>query len=178
MTPHDTAALRALVRTLPDFPAPGIQFRDITPLLADAGGLDAALDAMLDGLRPGDVDCVAAIEARGFLLAGALARQLQAGLVPVRKPGKLPGKRIGIDYALEYGQDRLEMHTGAFRAGARVLIVDDVIATGGTALACGQLIERAGGLVSGFRFLIDLPDLGGRRRLDGRGWTSRAVLDY
>jgi adenine phosphoribosyltransferase len=178
MTPHDTAALRALVRTLPDFPAPGIQFRDITPLLADAGGLDAALGAMLDGLRPGDVDCVAAIEARGFLLAGALARQLHAGLVPVRKPGKLPGERIGIDYALEYGQDRLEMHTGAFRAGARVLIVDDVIATGGTALACGQLIEQAGGLVSGFRFLIDLPDLGGRRRLDGRGWTSRAVLDY
>lgn len=176
--PSDLAPLRALIRTIPDFPEPGIQFRDITPLLADARGLTQALDALERSIEPASVDIVAAIEARGFLLAGALAQRLGAGLVPVRKPGKLPGTTLGVDYALEYGSDRLEMHVGAFASGARVLVLDDLIATGGTAVACGELVERAGGRLVGFRFLIDLPALGGSALLAARGWNSHALLQY
>jgi adenine phosphoribosyltransferase len=157
MTSCPLDLLRSLIRTLPDFPEPGIQFRDITP---------------------GSVDVIAAIEARGFLLAGGLARGLGCGLIPVRKPGKLPGPSVGVDYSLEYGTDRLEMHVGAFAPGARVLVVDDLIATGGTAAACGELVERAGGRLVGFRFLIDLPELGGAAALARRGWQARAVLTY
>lgn len=174
----DIERLRALIRPIPDFPSPGILFRDITPLLADAQGLAHAIDALAATIAPGSVDIVAAIEARGFLLAGALARQLAAGLVPIRKPGKLPGDTHAVDYALEYGTDRLEMHTGAFVAGARVLVLDDLIATGGTALAAGELIERAGGVISGFRFLIDLPELGGAARLAERGWDHRHLMSF
>jgi adenine phosphoribosyltransferase len=178
MTPCPLDLLRSLIRTLPDFPEPGIQFRDITPLLADARGLAQAVAAMEHDIAPGSVDVIAAIEARGFLLAGGLARGLGCGLVPIRKPGKLPGPSVGIDYSLEYGTDRLEMHVGAFAPGARVLVVDDLIATGGTAAACGELVERAGGRLVGFRFLIDLPELGGAAELARRGWQSRAVLTY
>ena len=176
--PSDLAPLRSLIRTIPDFPEPGIQFRDITPLLADARGLTQALDALERSIEPASVDIVAAIEARGFLLAGALAQRLGAGVVPVRKPGKLPGPTLGVDYALEYGSDRLEMHVGAFARGARVLVLDDLIATGGTAVACGELVERAGGQLIGFRFLIDLPALGGSALLAARGWSSHALLQY
>jgi adenine phosphoribosyltransferase len=178
MKDPDFDLLYALVRTIADFPAPGIQFRDITPLLADARGLTLALDGLAHDIAPGSVDAVVAIEARGFLLAGALAQRLGCGLVPVRKPGKLPGATLGIDYALEYGRDRLEMHVGAITPGARVLVLDDLIATGGTALACGELVERAGGRVTGFRFLIDLPALGGSRLIAERGWPARALLNY
>ncbi len=176
--PSDLAPLRSLIRTIPDFPEPGIQFRDITPLLADARGLTQALDALERSIEPASVDIVAAIEARGFLLAGALAQRLGAGVVPVRKPGKLPGPTLGVDYALEYGSDRLEMHVGAFASGSRVLVLDDLIATGGTAVACGELVERAGGQLIGFRFLIDLPALGGSALLAARGWGSHALLHY
>ncbi len=176
--PSDLAPLRSLIRTIPDFPEPGIQFRDITPLLADARGLTQALDALERSIEPASVDIVAAIEARGFLLAGALAQRLGAGVVPVRKPGKLPGPPLGVDSALEYGSDRLEMHVGAFASGSRVLVLDDLIATGGTAVACGELVERAGGQLIGFRFLIDLPALGGSALLAARGWGSHALLRY
>ena len=178
MKDADFDLLYRLVRTIADFPTPGIQFRDITPLLADARGLALALDGLAHDLAPGSVDAVVAIEARGFLLAGALAQRLGCGLVPVRKPGKLPGATLGIDYALEYGSDRLEMHVGAITPGARVLVLDDLIATGGTALACGELVERAGGHVAGFRFLIDLPALGGSRLIAERGWSTQALLSY
>ena len=178
MTSCPLDLLRSLIRTLPDFPEPGIQFRDITPLLADARGLAQAVAAMDHDIAPGSVDVIAAIEARGFLLAGGLARGLGCGLIPVRKPGKLPGPRVGVDYSLEYGTDRLEMHVGAFAPGARVLVVDDLIATGGTAAACGELVEQAGGRLVGFRFLIDLPELGGAAELARRGWQARAVLTY
>lgn len=178
MSHDDTALLYSLVRTIPDFPSPGIRFRDIMPMLADPRGLALALDALAQGIAPGSVDVVAAIEARGFLLGGALAQRLGCGLVAVRKPGKLPGPATGIDYALEYGTDRLEMHVGAFSPGARVLVTDDLIATGGTASACGELIERAGGHITGFRFLIDLPELGGAQRLISRGWPTTAVMQF
>jgi adenine phosphoribosyltransferase len=178
MTSCPLDLLRSLIRTLPDFPEPGIQFRDITPLLADARGLAQAISEMERDIAPGSVDVIAAIEARGFLLAGGLARGLGCGLIPVRKPGKLPGPSVGVDYSLEYGTDRLEMHVGAFAPGARVLVVDDLIATGGTAAACGELVERAGGRLVGFRFLIDLPELGGAAELARRGWQARAVLTY
>ncbi|MCQ9374980.1 adenine phosphoribosyltransferase [Methyloversatilis sp. XJ19-13] len=178
MNIDDARHLQALIRTIPDFPSPGIQFRDVMPLLADAHGFSLALEALAEGVAPHSIDLVAAIEARGFLLGGAVAQRLGCGLLPVRKPGKLPGPNHGIDYALEYGSDRLEMQVGAVKPGARVLVIDDLIATGGTALACGELIARAGGDVAGFRFLIDLPALGGTARLAAQGWDARALLRY
>ena len=156
--------LKALVRTISDFPKPGIEYRDITALLLDRVGLAAAVDALGASVDQ-PVDLVAAIEARGFAIGGALAVKLGAGLLLVRKDGKLPGATIAEDYALEYGTDRLEMHVDAVAPGARVLIIDDLIATGGTALAAVRLVRRAGGSVVGARFLIDLPGLGGAKAL-------------
>jgi adenine phosphoribosyltransferase len=153
------------VRDVPDFPKPGIVFKDITPLLADAGLFRQALEALAGraaALRP---DKVVAIESRGFIFGGALAHILGVGLVPVRKPGKLPWRKIGRSYALEYGTDLLEMHEDAVGAGERALVVDDVIATGGTARAVGELIESVGARVAGFSFLIELSFLHGRDQL-------------
>ena len=169
--------LKALVRTIPDFPRPGIQFRDITTLLLDRDGLAGAVDA-LEATIDGPVDLVAAIEARGFAIGGALAVKLGAGLLLVRKDGKLPGAIITEDYALEYGTDRLQMHVDAVTPGARVLIVDDLIATGGTALAAVRLVRRAGGEVVGARFLIDLPDHGGSRLLVEAGVETRSLFAF
>ncbi len=169
--------LKALVRTIPDFPRPGIQFRDITTLLLDRDGLAGAVGALAETVD-GRVDLVAAIEARGFAIGGALAVKMGAGLLLVRKDGKLPGATIAEDYALEYGTDRLQMHIDAVTPGARVLIVDDLIATGGTALAAVRLVRRAGGEVVGARFLIDLPDLGGSRALVEAGVETRSLFAF
>ena len=169
--------LKALVRTIPDFPKPGIQFRDVTTLLLDSGGLARTVGA-LAGTVDGPVDLVAAIEARGFAIGGALAVKLRAGLLLIRKDGKLPGATIAEDYALEYGSDRLAMHVDACAPGARVLIVDDLLATGGTALAAARLIQRAGGEIVGARFVIDLPDLGGGKALAEAGIEAISLIEF
>ena len=169
--------LKALVRTIPDFPKPGIQFRDVTTLLLDSGGLARTADALADTVD-GPVDLVAAIEARGFAIGGALAVKLGAGLLLIRKDGKLPGATIAEDYALEYGSDRLAMHVDACSPGARVLIIDDLLATGGTALAAARLIKRAGGEIAGARFVIDLPDLGGSRVLAEAGIDTASLFEF
>lgn len=174
MTPED---LRALVRTIPDYPKPGIQFRDVTTLLLHAEGFAAAIEALAESV-PADVDLVAGMEARGFVVATALALKLGAGLLLIRKDGKLPGATIAEDYALEYGTDRLTMHVDACTPGARVLLADDLIATGGTALAAVRLVRRAGGEIAGARFLIDLPDLGGAARLQAEGIDTKSLLAF
>ncbi len=169
--------LKALVRTIPDHPKPGIQFRDITTLLLHAEGFAAAIDhlAASVGEKP---DLVAGMEARGFVVATALALKLGAGLLLIRKDGKLPGATIAEDYALEYGTDRLTMHVDACAPGAKVLLADDLIATGGTALAAARLVRRAGGEVVGARFLIDLPDLGGAAKLEADRIETESLLAF
>jgi adenine phosphoribosyltransferase len=157
--------LTAFIRAVPDFPKPGILFRDITPLLADARALAAAIDRLAAPWRNARLDAIAAVEARGFLFATPLALALGVGVIPVRKPGKLPADTIEYEYDLEYGRDRLQMHRDVLPAGARVLVVDDVLATGGTAAACMKLIEAGGGKVAGAAFLVEIEPLGGRARL-------------
>lgn len=173
-----TIDLRALVRTIPDFPKPGILFRDITTLLLDPAGFAAAIDRLAEAARPYGADLVAGIEARGFLFAAPVAAAIGAGLLPVRKPGKLPGARVGIDYALEYGTDRLEMHEGACLPGHRVLLIDDLIATGGTARATVALLRGAGAEVPAALFAIDLPDLGGAAALRADGVAVHALMAF
>lgn len=173
-----TDDLKALVRTIPDFPKPGIQFRDITTLLIDPDGFAAAVERLVALARPYEADLIAGIEARGFIFSAPVATALGAGLLPVRKPGKLPGPRIGIDYALEYGSDRLEIHEGACLPGHRVLLVDDLIATGGTALATVELLRRSGATVPAALFAIDLPELGGADRLRDSGVAAHALMSF
>lgn len=170
--------LAALVRTIPDFPKPGIQFRDVTTLLADPAGFGALVEHMAVIARPLDPDLIVGIEARGFILGAALAQALGKGFVPVRKPGKLPGRTVGIDYVLEYGADRLELHEGQVPKGARVLLVDDLIATGGTAIAAAQLLREQGADVLMALFAIDLPDLGGMAGLEREGVMSAAIIAF
>lgn len=156
---------RSRIRTIPDFPKAGIQFRDITTLLADPLGFRKTVDELVQQYVGVAIDKVAGIEARGFILGGAIAHQLATGFVPIRKSGKLPFDTIGEDYTLEYGSDRLEIHSDAIADGDLVLLVDDLIATGGTAEAAVKLIRAAGGTVAAACFVIDLPDLGGARRI-------------
>jgi adenine phosphoribosyltransferase len=169
--------LAALIRDIPDFPKPGIGFKDITPLLADPAGLDAAVGALAEHARPLDVDVVIAAEARGFLLGTALARELGAGFVLARKPGKLPYTTVRAEYLLEYGTDALELHTDAVASGARVLVHDDLLATGGTARALCELVEQLDGQVVGCSFLIELTFLHGRDRLAGHDVHSLVRYD-
>ena len=159
--------LRGLIRDIPDFPTAGIVFKDITPLLLDHAAVRFAVGELAGWARPRDVDYVVAAEARGFILGAALALELDAGFVPARKPGKLPADTISAEYILEYGVDALEMHADALADGARVLIHDDLLATGGTARALAELVEGLGGNVVGFAFLVELRFLEGRRRLEG-----------
>lgn len=173
----DNDDLKALIRTIPDFPKPGIQFRDITTLLLDPEGFAASIER-LAARAPGPTDLVAGIEARGFVVAAALAQRLGAGLLLVRKDGKLPGATIAEDYALEYGTDRLAMHVDACAPGARVLLADDLLATGGTALAAARLIHRAGGEVTAAHFIVDLPELGGGARLRESGIAVHALVEF
>ena len=175
--PDSAAELAALVRTIRDFPRPGIAFRDITTLFLDSAGLARTVELLATTVE-GPVDLVAGIEARGFAIGGALAVALGAGLLLVRKDGKLPGATIAEDYALEYGSDRLAMHVDACAPGARVLIVDDLLATGGTALAAARLVERAKGTIVGARFIIDLPRLGGGAKLAEAGIESRSLIAF
>jgi adenine phosphoribosyltransferase len=160
--------LRSLIRDIPDFPRPGIGFKDITPLLADADALAEGVRGLAEYARPLEVDCVVAAEARGFLLGPALALELGAGFVLARKPGKLPYETVSAEYLLEYGGGQLELHTDAVASGKRVLVHDDLLATGGTAAALCDLVEQLGGEVVGCGFLIELAYLGGRERLAGR----------
>jgi adenine phosphoribosyltransferase len=168
--------LRGFVRDIPDFPRPGIVFKDITPLLLDPGGLDHAVDGLAAFAQPLGVDLVVAAEARGFILGGALARQLGAGFVPARKPGKLPHQTMEVRYELEYGIDALEVHADALAGGARVLVHDDLLATGGTARAVCDLVSSLGGEIVACAFLIELSFLGGRARLAPH--RVYALIDY
>jgi adenine phosphoribosyltransferase len=168
--------LRDHIRDIPDFPKPGIVFKDITPLLLDPVACDDAVSRLAAWARPREVDLVVAAEARGFILGGALARELGAGFVPARKPGKLPHDTVSAEYILEYGVDALEMHADALAHGARVLIHDDLLATGGTALALCELVERLGAHVVGLAFVIELTFLGGREKLAGH--DVHALIDY
>ena len=169
--------LKALIRTVPDFPKPGIQFRDVTTLLVDARGFADSIDR-LAALVSDPPDLVAGIEARGFVVAAALARTLGAGLLLVRKDGRLPGATIAEDYALEYGTDRLAIHVDACAPGKRVLLADDLLATGGTALAAARLLRRAGAEVTQAVFIVDLPELGGAALLRGAGMEVHALVEF
>ncbi len=170
--------IRAHVRSIPGYPKDGIIFRDITTLLADARAFRTAIDQMVQPFAGRRIDKVAGIEARGFILGGAVAHQLSVGFVPIRKKGKLPWRTIGEDYELEYGTDRIEIHEDAFAPGEQVLLVDDLIATGGTALAGIALVERTGAKVMGASFVIDLPDLGGRARIEARGVPTYTIIAF
>jgi adenine phosphoribosyltransferase len=170
------AEIAAAIRNVPDFPKPGIQFKDITPLLADARLFAGAIDLLTEKFLPGSVDAVVGIDARGFIFAAAAAQKLQAGFVPVRKKGKLPYATIEQDYALEYGHATVAMHTDALKPGARVLLVDDLLATGGTAGAAATLIKKLGGNILEIAFLIELKFLNGREKL--AGCPVRSLVAY
>ena len=172
------SSLRDLVRTIPDYPKKGIMFRDITTLLRDPTGFRKAVDELVQPFAGVGVNKVAGIEARGFILGGAVAHQLSVGFVPIRKRGKLPWQTFSVEYELEYGKDQIEIHVDGVVRGDRVLIVDDLLATGGTAAAAIRLVREAGGEVVGASFVIELPDLGGRKRLEQLGVPVRALMEF
>lgn len=166
------------IRTIPDFPHDGIMFRDVTTLFADPRGFRLAIDQLLHPYVGTDIDVIVGLEARGFILGGAIAHQLSLGFVPIRKKGKLPGKTVEQAYTLEYGEAIVELHDDAILPGQKVLLVDDLLATGGTAEAGIKLIERLGGEVISCCFVIDLPDLGGRKKLEGLGMDVHALCAF
>jgi len=176
--PDGNDDIRASIRTIPDFPKPGILFRDVTTLFGDARAFRVTIDRLLHPWAGTRIDKVAALEARGFILGGAIAHQLSVGFVPIRKEGKLPGPRSSERYTLEYGEATMEMHDDAVENGERVLLVDDLIATGGTCEAGIALLRRHGADVLGCGFVIDLPDLGGRRRIEALGVPVHALCAF
>jgi adenine phosphoribosyltransferase len=171
-----SAELQAAIRNIPDFPKPGIQFKDITPVLADARLFSGAIDLLTERFSPGSIDAIVGIDARGFIFAAAAAKKLGAGFVPVRKKGKLPFTTIEQEYALEYGTATVAMHTDALKPGARVLLIDDLLATGGTAAAAAALVQKLGGKIQEAGFLIELNFLNGRNRLPGL--PIRSLVHY
>ncbi len=170
--------IQSLIRTIPDYPKPGIQFRDITTLLKDPAGFKATIDALVERYRDRKITKIAGTEARGFIFGAPLAYALGVGFVPVRKQGKLPGKTTAHEYALEYGNDRIEIHDDAIEAGDEVLVIDDLLATGGTAQATAMLVRALGGRVIECAFVVDLPDLGGRARLEKMGLPVFALCEF
>ena len=176
MTPQKT--VKDYIRTIVDFPHEGIMFRDVTTLFADPRGFRMAVDQMLHPFAGQPIDKVVGLEARGFILGGAIAHQLSLGFVPIRKKGKLPGATISEAYTLEYGEAVMEIHDDAISPGEKILIVDDLLATGGTAEASIKLVERLGGEIVGCSFIIDLPDLGGRERLEKLGMKVHTLVEF
>jgi adenine phosphoribosyltransferase len=170
--------LKSLIRTIPDYPKPGILFRDVTTLLGHAEGFRATIQQMVAPYAAAEVEAVAGIEARGFILGGAIADKLGCGFVPLRKKGKLPWKTIGQEYTLEYGVDIIEMHEDAIKPDQRILLVDDLIATGGTVEAAVKLVQRSGGKVVGATFIVDLPELGGMAKLTALGVAGHALIAF
>jgi adenine phosphoribosyltransferase len=172
------AFLRQSIRTIADYPKAGIQFRDITTLLRDARAFELTIDALVEPWRDRRIDKVAGIEARGFILGGAVAHRLKCGFIPIRKRGKLPHETVRVAYSLEYGVDEMEMHKDAIRAGESVLLLDDLVATGGTATAAASLLQNAGAQVQSACFVIDLPELGGAARLRAGGISVQSLLTF
>ncbi|WP_291843166.1 adenine phosphoribosyltransferase [Maricaulis sp.] len=170
--------LKSAIRTIPDYPRQGIQFRDVTTLIGDARAFRVAIDRMVQPWAGAKIDKVAGTEARGFILGGAVAHQLSVGFTPVRKRGKLPYRTLAEEYELEYGSDAIEIHVDAITEGDRVLLVDDLIATGGTAEASIKLLQRAGATVVGAAFIIDLPDLGGAKRIEALGVPVSSLVAF
>ncbi|MDQ3267761.1 MAG: adenine phosphoribosyltransferase [Pseudomonadota bacterium] len=170
--------IKSLIRTIPHYPKPNIMFRDITSLLKDPIGFRIAINELVRRYADMEIDKVMGIEARGFIVGAPLAYALGIGFVPIRKQGKLPAETIGHDYELEYGTDRIEVHTDAITSGERVLLVDDLIATGGTAEAATRLIEKMGGKIVECCFVIDLPDVGGRKRLEKQGYSVFSLCEF
>jgi adenine phosphoribosyltransferase len=173
----NNADLAALIRNIPDYPKPGIMFRDVSTLLLDGPGFKATIDRLALIVAP-DTTLIAGIEARGFVVAAGLSYALGLGKLMLRKPGKLPGEKIGTDYALEYGTDRIEMHVGHVKPGQKVVLVDDLIATGGTAMAGVDLIRRGGGIVDQALFIVDLPELGGAAKLRAAGVEPLSLIAF
>ena len=176
MPPVTASEIERAIRNVPDFPKPGIQFKDITPVLADARLFSGAIDLLTEKFSPGSVDAVVGIDARGFIFAAAAAKKLNAGFVPVRKKGKLPFTTIEQDYALEYGHATVAIHTDALKSGARVLLIDDLLATGGTSAAAAALVQKLGAKILEAAFLIELKFLNGRDKLSG--FPVRALIAY
>src|SRR6058998_1873369 len=175
-SPPTAAEIENAIRTIPDFPKSGIQFKDITPVLADARLFSGSIDLLTGDLKPGEVDAVVGIDARGFIFAAAAAMKLRAGFVPVRKKGKLPHKTYEQSYDLEYGSNTIAIHVDAFQPGSRVLLVDDLLATGGTAAAAAALVQKAGGRILEITFFIELGFLKGREKL--KGWPVRSLVAF
>ena len=173
-----TATLKSMIRTVPHWPKKGIMFRDITTLLKDSDGFKETIDIIVERYKSKRIDVVAGIESRGFILGGAVAHRLGVGFVPIRKPGKLPAATVSEEYSLEYGKDKIEMHKDAISTGMKVLLVDDLIATGGTALAACNLIKKLGGEIVECCFLVDLPDLHGKRKLEEAGYKVFNLVEF